>query len=158
MEAEIEGYLTEFRILRKQIRDAVQDLDDEAANWQPFPGSNSVYATLYHMLGSNDFFVRQSINGQTINRDRDGEFLASGHLAELLDKLKKVGATNEDILDKLTFNQLAEVKAVPGHAEWGLVSNRWLILRLISHYSLHIGHIQLTRQLWERNKSSLNNS
>jgi len=37
MDAEIQGYLTEFGILRGQIRDAIKGMGDEAANWHPLP-------------------------------------------------------------------------------------------------------------------------
>ena len=45
MEAEVQSYLTELGILRKQIQDAAQGLNEEAANWCPLPkDTNSIYA------------------------------------------------------------------------------------------------------------------
>ncbi len=152
MEVEIQGYLTEFGILKKQIRDAIQGLNDEAGNWLPLPkDTNSIYAILCHLAGSENFWVGQVIGGETIDRDREGEFLASGQLSEIIDRWEKVGRKNEKILGNLSSSQLEESRTVT-HYTGGVGSHtvRWCILHLLSHYAIHLGHIQLTRQLWEQ--------
>lgn len=151
MEAEVQGYLTELGILRKQIQDAIQGLNDEAVNWNPLlKDTNSIYATLYHLIGSDNFWVRQIIGRETIDRDREAEFRVSGHLSEVLDRWQKVAKANEKYLRQLNTSQLGETRTVPTRPEWGSVTVRWGILHLISHYAIHLGHIQLTRQLWEQ--------
>ena len=67
MDTQVQGYLTEFGILRGQIRDAIKGMGDEAANWHPLPqGTNSVYAILSHIIGVDGFWVRQVIIGETV--------------------------------------------------------------------------------------------
>ncbi len=151
VEAEVQGYLTEFGILRKQIHDATQGLNEEAANRCPLPkDTNSIYGILCHLIGSDNYWVRQIIGGEAIERDREAEFHASGHLSEVLDRWEKVSRTNEKILRKLKSSQLGETRTIPTRPEWGSVTVRRCILHLISHYAIHLGHIQLTRQLWEQ--------
>jgi len=151
VEAEVQSYLTELGILRKQIQDAAQGLNEEAANWRPLPkDTNSIYAILCHLIGSDNFWVRRIIGGETIDRDREAEFRASGHLSEVLIRWEKVSRANERVLSQLNPSQLGETRTVPTRPEWGLVTVRWCILHLISHYAIHLGHIQLTRQLWEQ--------
>ncbi len=151
MEAEVQGYLTEFGILKEQIREAIQNLNDEAVNWCPLPkDTNSIYAMLYHLVGSEEYWVRQVIGGESIDRDRETEFRASGHLSEIINRWKKIGSISENILSNLSSSQLGESRTVTPTT--GVVSYtvRWCILHIISHYATHLGHIQLTQQLWEQ--------
>ncbi len=150
MEAEVQGYLSEFGILKKQIREAIQNLSDEAINWCPFPDTNSIYAILCHLVGSEEYWVRQVIGGESVDRDREAEFRASGHLSEIVDRWEKVGIISENILSNLSSSQLGESRTLT--LATGVVSYtvRGRILHIISHYAIHLGHIQLTRQLWEQ--------
>ena len=151
MEPEVQGYLTEFSILREQIRDAIQNLDDEAANWHPvLKDTNSIFAILCHLTGSENYWVGQIISGKTVDRDREAEFSESGHLSEIVDRWEEVGMASQRILSKLNSSQLGETRTVSIRPAPGSVTVRWCILHQISHCALHLGHIQLTRQLWEQ--------
>ena len=151
MEIEVQGYLTEFGILRGQIRDAIKGMGDEAANWHPLPkDTNSVYAILSHIIGVDNFWVRQMIMGGTVKRDREAEFAASGRLAELVDRWERAWADTELMLGKLTKAQLLEIRSVPHRPEFANVTVQWIVLHLISHYAIHLGHMQLTVQLWDQ--------
>ena len=154
MEAEVQGYLTEFDILRGQIHESIRGLNDEAANWLPLPkGTNSIYAIISHLIGSQTHWVRRVIAGEAVQRDREAEFHASGRLTDLLSRWEKASMESEAILEKLSLAQLGETRTVSGHPEWGRITVRWCILHLISHLAIHVGHIQLTRQLWDRRLS-----
>ena len=150
-EAEVQSYLTGFGILKEQIRDAIQGLNDEAANWRPLPkDTNSIYAILYHLMGVESHWIRQVIDRETIDRDREAEFRASGHLSEIVDRWGRVDETNGRILGNLSSSQLGESRAVTLRTGVGSHTVRWCILHMISEYAIHLGHIQLTRQLWEQ--------
>lgn len=153
MEAEIQGYITEFNILRTEIRDAVRGLNNEGANWHPLPeGTNSIYAILTHLMGADQFWALQVIGGKKIQRDRESEFRAYGNFSELLTRWDKHWTEMESMLGKINHSQLLEVRSVPNRPEHkDGVTAQWAILHLISHYALHLGHIQLTRQLWDQN-------
>ena len=151
MEIEVQGYLTEFGILRGQIRDAIKGMGDEAANWHPLPqGTNSVYAILSHIIGVDNFWVRQVIIGETVKRDREAEFAASGNLAELVDRWERAWVDTESMLGKLSSAQLLEIRTVPRRPEFASITVQWIVLHLISHYATHLGHVQLTAQLWDQ--------
>lgn len=152
MEAEIQGYLTEFSILRNDIGKAIGGLNDEGANWHPLSKeTNSIYALLSHIIAVDNFWVRQVICGQTIQIDRDAEFQVSGNLAKLLMRWDQSWTEIELILKKLNHAQLLEARPLPFRPEQREpVTVHWVILHLISHYATHLGHIQLTRQLWEQ--------
>ncbi len=151
METEVQGYLTEFGILKEQIREVIQNLNDEAVNWSPLPkDTNSIYAMLCHLGGSEEYWIRQVIGGESIDRDRGAEFHTSGHLSKIVDRWEKVGRISENILSNLSSSQLGESRTLTPTT--GVVSYtvRWCILHTISHYAIHLGHIQLTQQLWEQ--------
>ncbi len=151
MDIDIQGYLTEFGILRGQIRDAIKEMGDEAANWRPLPqGTNSVYAILSHIIGVDNFWVRQVIIGEPVKRDREAEFAASGNLAELVDRWERSWVDTQSMLGKLSNAQLLESRTIPGRPEFANITVKWIVLHLISHYATHLGHVQLTAQLWDQ--------
>lgn len=148
MEDEVKGYLTEFNILRGQIRDALKGLNDEAANWCPLPNdTNSIYSLMNHLAGAQSHWIKRVIAGMTIQRDRDSELKASGSLAQILAKWETVNQETDEILGKLSLTQLREARDTAG--PYGRVTVQWAILHQISHYATHLGHIQLTRQMRE---------
>jgi uncharacterized damage-inducible protein DinB len=151
MESEIQGYLTEFNIIREDISKVVRGLDDEAANWQPLQSdTNSIYAILTHIMGVDNFWVRQVIGGQTVQRNREAEFRASGKIAELLPVWEVTWIEIKSMLGKLDHKQLSEVRSRPFSSQQKeSITVQWVILHLITHYATHLGHVQLTRQLWE---------
>jgi len=154
MDAEIKGYLTEFSILRKAIQNSVTGLNDEGANWHPLSAeTNSVYALLTHLMGADKFWIHQVLLGKKIQRDREAEFRASGNLKEILTRWEGHWTEITSILEKLNHSQLLEERQVPFRPQQQeRVNVQWIILHLISHYATHLGHIQLTRQLWDHNK------
>ena len=154
MDAEIQGYLTEFGILRGQVRDAINGMSNDAANWHPLSeGTNSVYAILSHVIGADRFWVHQVIGGETVQRDREADFASSGDLSELLDRWDREWADIESLLGQLTHGQLLETRTVSFRAEPRSFTIQWIILHLISHYATHLGHIQLTAQMWSRHQT-----
>jgi uncharacterized damage-inducible protein DinB len=126
-------------------------MGDEAANWRPLPqGTNSVYAILSHIIGVDNFWVRQVIIGETVQRDRDAEFAASGNLVELVDRWERAWVETESMLGKLNSAQLLENRTMPRRPESASITVQWIILHLISQYATHLGHIQLTAQMWDQ--------
>ena len=148
MEKEVKGSITEFNILRQQIRDAIKGLDDEAANWCPLPNdTNSVYSLMNHLAGAQSHWIKRVIAGMTIQRDRDTELKAAGSLVEIVKKWEIINRETDDILGKLNLAQLRETRDVA--APFGRVTVQWCILHQISHFAIHLGHMQLTRQMRE---------
>ena len=98
-----------------------------------------------HLVGSETYWMKEVISGQKIVRDRDAEFVTKGlSVPELQAKLGAVDKVTKEILPALTEKHLEEGR------KWRErpVSVRWCILHVIEHYAQHLGHMQLTRQLW----------
>jgi hypothetical protein len=155
MLGEIQNYLTELDDLRNQIKGLLDGLPQEALDWRPIQGegdlaTNSLSAVATHLAGSETFWSRELIAGGKINRDREAEFKARGIAsAELKKNLDRSGELSRETLSPLTERELAEIRSWRDRS----VDVRWCILHLLTHFSQHIGHMQLTRQLWSaRNK------
>jgi hypothetical protein len=148
VEDEVKGYLTEFNTLRGQIRDAIKGLNDEAANWCPPPkDTNSIYALITHLTGAQANWMKRVIAGISVTRHREAEFKASGNLSEIVKQWEAVDKETDEILGRLSQTQLRDTRDVGG--AFGRVTVQWCILHQISHYATHLGHMQLTRQMWE---------
>jgi uncharacterized damage-inducible protein DinB len=146
--AEIEGYTRVMNEQFDELLKAVDGLSADALNWRPpAPQTNSIFVLATHIAGTAAFWVQQLIGGVDIGRSRDAEFVASGpDLAEWGQRLADMRAKNDTVLRGLSDADLSRsIKTFAGERPM-----RWGILHIIDHTSRHIGHIELTRQLWEQ--------
>lgn len=147
---EIENYLSLLNDLRGQVKTLLEGLPKEALDWPPIDGqgelaTNSLTVMAIHLAGSEAFWIKEIIGGQSIHRDRDAEFVAKGlGFSELAAKMETGAKDTPPILSSLTSAQLEETRKFRDR----IVTVRWAILHVIEHFAVHIGHMQLTRQLW----------
>ena len=147
---EVQAYLTDFEELREQVKSLLEGLGQEALDWRPIEGvdelaTNSLTAMVIHLVGSETYWMKEVIGGKKIVRDRDAEFVTKGlSVPELQAKIEATGKVTAEILSALTEKQLEESRKWRDRS----VSVRWCILHVIEHYAQHLGHMQLTRQLW----------
>jgi uncharacterized damage-inducible protein DinB len=150
MVPEVLAYLTHLEELRNQVKSLLEGWPQEALDWRPIEGegefaTNSLTAMVVHLAGSETFWVKEIIGGKNIVRDREAEFVTKGlNLMELRTKIEAAAKVTADILSALTEKQLEELRKWRDRS----VSVRWCILHVIEHIAQHLGHIQLTRQLW----------
>ncbi len=147
---EIENYLLVLNDLRNQAKTLLEGLPQEALDWRPINDegeltTNSLAVMATHLGGSEAFWMKEVIGGQSIRRDRDAEFVVKGlDLSKLIAKLDTAGEDTQPVLSSLTPVQLEETRKFRERT----VTIRWYILHVIEHYAMHVGHMQLTRQLW----------
>ena len=86
------------------------------------------------------------------DRDREAEFIAQNLE---MDTLKQRLADNmeyiQQVVEKLSLQYLETVHILPSGREYPLA---WGLLHALDHATLHLGQIQLTRQLWEQSKDN----
>jgi len=153
MSKEIQEYLDVLNELRNQVKNLLEGFSQEVLDWRPMSSegelaTNSLAVIAAHVAGSEPFWMREIIGGQKTQRDREAEFVTKGvEISELEKRLDSAGQTATDVLSSLTEAQLDE------NRKWQdqMVSVRWCILHVIEHTAQHIGHMQLTRQLWIAN-------
>lgn len=142
-------YLEWFERLHALVVESVRDLPPTALDWQPGPDMNSLAVLLAHTAGAEKYWVCAVAGGDDHDRDRAAEFRTAGAtiddlLAQLDDTLTAVRAT----LAALQMDDLAQVREAGRNGEAHTVS--WALMHALEHTSLHLGHIHMTRQLWEQ--------
>lgn len=155
MISELDNYLNRLDDLHGQVADLLAGLPAEALNWRPIEGTddhatNSLAVLAAHVAGAEHFWIAEVIGGRPATRDRDAEFVTvAATPAELLQLLEKVSLETRDVLSALSESDLGEMR----QARDRIVPVRWGILHVIDHTSLHLGHMQITYQLWMGGKS-----
>ena len=155
MITELDNYLSRLDDLHGQVADLVAGLPAEALNWRPIEGrddhvTNSLAVLTAHLAGAEHFWIAEVIGGRPATRDRDAEFaVVAATPAELLQILEKVSHETRDVLSALSESDLSGTR----QAKDRMVSVRWGILHVIDHTSLHLGHMQMTYQLWTGGKA-----
>ncbi len=150
MVPEVHTYVSDLEELRGQVKGLLEGLPQKALDWRPIEGAgelatNSLAALVVHLAGSETFWMKEIIGGKKIDRDRDAEFVAKGlSLSELQAKIGAAAKLAVEILSTLTEKQLEEGRKWKDRS----VNVRWCILHVIEHIAQHLGHMQLTRQLW----------
>ena len=150
MNPELTHYLHMIEDLRRQVRDVIVGLPAEALNWRPLPLSeahetNSLAVMAAHVAGAEHFWIAEVIGRYPTTRDRPAEFVTEMDGPDgLLARLDEVGAETSEVFARLTAVDLDETRQAHERA----VTTRWAILHVIDHTALHLGHMQITYQLW----------
>ncbi|MBI3734244.1 MAG: DUF664 domain-containing protein [Chloroflexi bacterium] len=147
---EIESYIAQLRDLRAEVVKGIDGLPAEALNWKPSaPDTNSLYVLAAHLAGGESWWIHQVVGGVDVHRNRASEFVAVGDDANTLKaKLDAVARNSEQILRGLSEADLVKERTADRTAGVQARSTRWCILHVIEHLARHVGHIELTRQLW----------
>ncbi len=158
MLSELDNYLQRIEDLRGQVGDLIADLPAQALNWRPIPpsfppasggeeggGTNSLAVLAAHIAGAEHFWIGEVVGGHSPTRDRDAEFTTQANDAsELVRLLEDTGAETREVFATLTDVHLSGTREARGRT----IPVRWCILHVIDHTALHLGHMQLTYQLW----------
>ena len=131
--------------LQGQLRHELEGLDDDAVNWWPAPGANTI-AT--HMLGSEAETLR-SVAGATTVRHREKEFTRGRRpTAELFDELRAADELIVRLRTEISAERLGLSLALPTlPADERRPGLTWMVANY-GHSREHVGHIQLTKQIF----------
>ena len=149
---EVDSYLETIEDTREQVKQLIAGLPVEALNWRPVESqdnhaTNSPAVMAAHIAGAEHFWIYETVGRNPATRRRDKEFVTVvDSPALLLDKLNAVAKETRQVLSTLTNQDLNSTRTVQTRA----VPVRWAILHVIDHTSLHLGHMQITYQLWHR--------
>ena len=112
---------------------------------RPALATNSLAVMAAHLAGSEAFWIKEIVARQPIQRNREAEFATRGISAsELQARLDAAARNTEGILPLLKEGHLEEDRKVRDRS----VTVRWAILHVLEHTAQHLGHMQLTRQLY----------
>jgi uncharacterized damage-inducible protein DinB len=142
-------HLNLLQTLHTGIQKELDGLPVQALDWVPAEGANSLSVLIAHVAGSERYWIGDVIMGENSNRDRAAEFRTSGLAsADLTRRLDETLAYARSALERLDLADLERECLAPGDGR--RVSASWALLHALEHTALHLGHIQLTRQLWDQ--------
>jgi uncharacterized damage-inducible protein DinB len=153
MDAEIGTYSRELQSLLARICGCLDGLDEAQLNWRPpVAAGNSIYVIASHTLGNVRAWVLGIACGQPVTRDRPAEFRASGRDASALVAVaQRLSSEIDAALSALPLSAL-DRRLVPPQSLWGEgdpyeISVREAIMHVVEHASLHLGQLQITRDM-----------
>lgn len=139
-------YLDRLEDLQHRLYKEVRERPAEAMDWVWGAEINSVAVLLAHMIG----LLHEGIHiapGDPPGCVRVQEFQTRGVLsAELLRRLDAVIDYARGSLSGLVLEHLHQERK----DEDGTVTCGWALLHALEHAYLHLGHLQLTCQLWRQ--------
>ncbi|MCB8981996.1 MAG: DUF664 domain-containing protein [Ardenticatenaceae bacterium] len=152
---ETAAYLERIEDLRAQIGKILQTVPQEALNWRPDEESeahemNSLAVMATHVAGAEHFWIGEVVGRLPATRNRDAEFeTVVADTAVIQQKFETVRSQTRTILQNLTQEDLDGTRQARDRE----VPTRWAILHVIDHTALHLGHMQITAQLWQGGQS-----
>jgi hypothetical protein len=153
MDAEIEAYRCQIQSLLERICACLEGLSEAQLNWRPpMHDANSAYVIAAHAIGCARAFVLGIACGQDVERDRSAEFRASGpNAADLSAQARRLSDDMDAALVALAPSaldrRLLPPKSLFGEGELREMSVREVLLNVVEHTSLHLGQLQITRDL-----------
>jgi uncharacterized damage-inducible protein DinB len=146
---EAQEYLLALQDRRTKIFELLESAPVAAWNWTPTDDeTNSLFVLATHVIGSEHGWIYEIVGDGAKTRNRPAEFQAKG---ESLDALKSeyahVGQETENVLALLQESDMSTTRYRESHGD---VTVRWAILHAIEHMSEHLGQMQLTLQMWEK--------
>jgi uncharacterized damage-inducible protein DinB len=133
----------------RDLRTAIEGLPGEALDWRPAGAeTNSVAVLATHVLHSTRWWLSVAIGTPLPDRDRESEFRVAANDAAAL--LALVDAMSEDCRRLLASVQEVDWAALrPIDGDPREAAPAFALLHAIGHLREHVGHIGLTRQLWD---------
>jgi uncharacterized damage-inducible protein DinB len=139
-------YLKLLEGLQRRLYQDVQDLPTEAMDWSPGPKMNSVAVLLAHITGVLHEGIDLALDDPP-SRVREQEFQTCGVLsAEMLRRLDAVIDYARGALPRLGLEDLDKER----NDDDGPISCGMALLHALEHAYLHLGHVQITCQLWRQ--------
>jgi uncharacterized damage-inducible protein DinB len=152
MQTFFKDYIDLLQERHNEILEALEGLPPAALDWIPGPDMNSINVLVFHIMGSTRYWIGDIAAQESSHRDRDAEFRVSDVEVDVLknrlaDNLEYV----RNALSKFTIKDLQTTRESARNGRTFTVA--WALLHALEHTTLHLGQIQLTRQLWEQSKS-----
>ncbi len=149
METFFADYFERLQGLNRDFIKTFEDLPAEALDWIPGADMNSLCVLVVHTTAATRFWIGDAALGESSNRNRAAEFEAQGlSSAELKARFAAVEEYARGALERLTLDDLATMRGFR-YAERE-VNAGWALLHALEHIGLHLGHAQITRQLWQQ--------
>ena len=148
----LEDYFERLQALHADIERTIEGLPVAALDWMPGPDMNSLGVLTVHVAGAERYWIGDVVGRDPSGRDRAAEFRAYGLDATMLKaRLAETLAHSRAVLEGLPLADLEATRVSPRDGREFSVA--WCLAHALEHTALHLGHAQITRQLWEQRES-----
>lgn len=149
MEAFFTDYLKSIETLFGDFADLLEGLPQEALDWRPGEDTSSLAVLAVHVAGSTRYRLGEVCLGEPPTRDRPAEFRTADMDSVALQALLRATVEHaRTSLARLTMDDLPRIRPMPGRDME--VSIAEALLQALEHGSQHLGHAQLTLQIWQQ--------
>ena len=146
MNAVLKAYFDILEALHESYNAQLSGLTQDELDWSPGEEMNSIAVLSAHVAGAERYWISDIVMGEESGRERDKEFATSGVSDDiLLSQMDSVLDYAREAFDQLSADQLAEVRVSPRDGREHTIA--WWIANLLEHNALHLGHMQITKQL-----------
>ena len=151
MEPFLSDYLNSIEVLFGDFAGLFEGLPQEALDWTPGPDTSSLAVLAVHTAGSTRYRLGEVCLGEEPTRDRPAEFATSGmDAAGLQAHLQETVEHARQSLRQLTMEDLPRMRPMPGRGMEVTISQA--LLQALEHANQHLGHAQLTLQMWQQRR------
>ncbi len=142
-------YLDRLQALHADMHRALDGLPQDALDWSPGPDMNSLTVLVVHAAGAQRYWIGDVAGRDASGRDRAAEFRTQGlDAAALTARLDAALAHSRAVLEGLTLPDLEALR--PASRDGREVTVAWALAHALEHTAVHVGHMQIVRQLWEQ--------
>ena len=127
----------------------VKELGDDRINRKPdLRGANSPYVILFHCIQLTHWWVGTMCAGREMIRDRDGEFVASGTVADLVEAMSALKAElSEDLVDMDLDAPMYAPHLLPATSSARSWNRAQALIHAYEELAQHHGHMEITRDI-----------
>ncbi|MDX1416583.1 MAG: DUF664 domain-containing protein [Candidatus Promineifilaceae bacterium] len=147
-----EFFVSYLSLLTERHGDMAQVIDGlapEALAWSPGAGMNSLQILVVHTAGAERYWIGDVAGQLPSGRVRAQEFATSGWtVPQLKGLLEETLSHSRGVVEDLSFFQLKEMRLSSRNGRFYTVA--WALNHALEHTALHLGHMQIGRQLWEQ--------
>lgn len=143
-----ESYYDRLKTLHREVSEAIADLPEDALDWEPAPSINSLTVLVVHLTGAERYWIGDVAGQDPSGRVRSEEFETRGWGAAVLqERLERTLAHSYGVLQQLTVEDLDASRS--SSQDGKSYSVAWALAHALEHTALHLGHIQIVRDLWQ---------
>ncbi len=144
-------FMERLETLNQDMSAAIQGLGVEALNWYPGEAMNSLAVLVTHTCGAERYWAGEMTGWDPIGRDRPAEFRVEDLDEKALQQ--DIDRTRALVRKAVAGLSLADLpRQFQSSLDGQSYSVAWSLLHALEHTAVHLGQMQLTRQLWDQRK------
>ncbi len=148
MEKYYEALLDRLDELHRSVMETLDQLPAEAIDWVPAPEMNSLAVLVAHFCGAERYYIGDVVMGQLSFRDRSAEFNVKGlDAVALKHRVEDLSTFERKAFERLRLAHLDEDRIAPKDGRKFSVA--WALNHALEHTAVHVGHIQILKQMWD---------